>query len=330
MVSMNFGNNSLSSAKGPMLTRRFFIGGMSAAFAVGPRKLFAKEESDFDDNLLVFLSDVHAGAAKTCKCARKKLKEAVAEILKMRPLPRNVLVFGDVAHVYGLGADYDASRPAFKLLEDAGITVTVGMGNHDRRSEFAARWPDAPKKSLVPGRFVHLVETSGVGFLMLDSLQGTDDRAQDDYGPVPGALSDDQQAFLRDFLAKRTKPVILCAHHAPGEMKLCGRPLSLVLVTTPCIAGYIHGHNHRWMRAWLRNKDQKTPERAKHVLCLPSNGLWGDIGYATCRVSTGKVEVAPTLKDFWLSRPVSPERRPPEWDDILAEGRASGPCTFRL
>ena len=248
----------------------------------------------------------------------------------MRPLPRNVLVFGDLAHVCGLGADYDASRPTFKLLEDAGITVTVGMGNHDRRSEFAARWPDAPKKSLVPGRFVHLVETPSVGFLMLDSLQGTDDRAKDDFGPVPGALSDEQQAFLRDFLAKRTKPVILCAHHTVGDLKMCGKPLALVMVTTPCVAGFIHGHNHRWTRAWMRDKKQKTPERAKRELCLPSNGLWGDIGYATCRVSPGKMEVAPTLKDFWLSRPVSPERRPPEWDDILAEGRASGPCIFRL
>ena len=45
-----------------MLTRRLFIGGMSAAFAAGPRKLFAKGAADFDDNLLVFLSDVHAGA----------------------------------------------------------------------------------------------------------------------------------------------------------------------------------------------------------------------------------------------------------------------------
>ena len=102
-----------------MLTRRFFIGGLAAAFAAGPQKLFAKDEAEFDDNLLVFLSDVHAGAAKTCKWARKKLKESVAEILKMRPLPRNVLVFGDLAHVCGLGADYDASRPQLKLLEDA-------------------------------------------------------------------------------------------------------------------------------------------------------------------------------------------------------------------
>ena len=330
MVGMNFENNSLPSAKGSMLTRRFFIGGLAAACALGPRKLFAKEEADFDDNLLVFLSDVHAGAAQTCKWARKKLKESVAEILKMRPLPRNVLVFGDLAHVCGLGADYDASRPQLKLLEDAGIVVTIGMGNHDRRSEFAARWPDAPKKSLVPGRFVHLVETAQVSFLMLDSLQGTDDRAQNDIGPVPGALSDDQQVFLRDFLAKRTKPVILCAHHTVGDLKMCGQPLALVMVKTPCVAGFIHGHNHRWMRTWMRDKKQKTPERAKRELCLPSNGLWGDIGYATCRVSPGKVEVAPTLKDFWLSRPVSPERRPPEWNDILVEGRASGPCTFRL
>ena len=35
-----------------MLTRRFFVSGMAAAFAAGPQKLFAKEEADFDDNLL--------------------------------------------------------------------------------------------------------------------------------------------------------------------------------------------------------------------------------------------------------------------------------------
>ena len=36
-----------------MLTRRLFLGGLAAACAAGPRKLFAKEEADFDDNLLV-------------------------------------------------------------------------------------------------------------------------------------------------------------------------------------------------------------------------------------------------------------------------------------
>ena len=41
-----------------MLTRSVFIGGLAAACAVGPRKLFAKEAADFDDSLLVFLADI--------------------------------------------------------------------------------------------------------------------------------------------------------------------------------------------------------------------------------------------------------------------------------
>ena len=126
----------------------------------------------FDDNLVAFLADIHAGADKKCSVARRKFKETVDEILAMRPLPRNVLVFGDIAYRCGLGEDYDFSRPLFRKLEDAGIAVTIGMGNHDRRSEYAKRWPEAAAKSLVPGRYVHLVETPHVDFLMLDSLQG--------------------------------------------------------------------------------------------------------------------------------------------------------------
>ena len=315
-----------------MMKRRDFLGlfGAATAAAAFPRSLFAKEKKDFDDNLVAFLSDVHAGVGAKSGCARDKLKETVAEILKMDPLPRNVMVFGDIAHLYGLGNDYDFSRPVFKLLEDAGITVTIGMGNHDRRSEFAARWPEAAAKSLVPGRFVHLVETSSVGFLMLDSLQGTDDRAKDDKGPVPGALSEDEQVFLRDFLEKRQKPVILCAHHMASDMKVCGVPLSLLVAKTNHVAGYIHGHNHRWVRDWIRYKDAPSPQRPKWVLGLPSNGLWGDIGYALCRVTSDRAVIEPKLKDFWIPRPVPKEKRPPAWDDILAERRASGACTIHL
>lgn len=311
--------------------RRTFLGLSSAFFAdaLPVPRLFAADAAEFDDNLLVFLADIHAGISKKCAHARDKFTEVVAEILKMRPKPRNVVVFGDVAFLHGLGADYDFSRPLFGQLEDAGIAVTIGMGNHDRRSEYAKRWPEAATKSLVPGRYVHLVETPHVGFLMLDSLQGTDDRALNDKGPVGGALSDDQQGFLREFLAKRTKPVVLCAHHKAAELKIGDTPLSRHILEQGCVAGYIHGHNHRWRRDWNRD-ERKVPHRAKHELCLPSNGLWGDIGYATCRVSADRAVVEPVLKDFWIPRRVSSAERPPEWDDILAEGRASGPCVFRL
>ncbi|MBQ7188002.1 MAG: metallophosphoesterase [Kiritimatiellae bacterium] len=315
-----------------MMKRRDFLGLFGAAVAATglPHPLFAKEKTDFDENLLVFLSDVHAGVAAKCKCAREKFAESVKEILSMNPLPRNVLVFGDIAYLYGLGEDYDHSRPGFKLLEDAGIRVTIGMGNHDRRSEFAARWPEAATQSLVPGRFVHLVETSGVGFLMLDSLQGADNRPLDDKGPVPGALPDDEQVFLRDFLEKRKKPVILCAHHTAGELKVCGRPMTAVVAKTDCVAAYIHGHNHRWISSWSRDKDCPSPQHPKWELCLPSNGLWGDIGYAICRVSPNRAVVKKVVKDFWLPRPLPKEKRPADWDDILADRRASGPYTIHL
>ena len=302
----------------------------AAACLAAPRRLFAKSPSDFDDNLIVFLADVHAGASPKCKAARKMFAVSVAEILKMDPLPRNVLVFGDVAYTCGLAADYGISRQQFKLLENAGITVTIGMGNHDRRSEFAKRWPEAAAKSLVPGRYVHLLETPGVDFLMLDSLAGADDRPQDDKGPVRGQLSDDQQQFLKAFLAERTKPVVLCAHHGANELSVCGDSMNSVFLNAPCAAGYIHGHNHRWHKKWSRNMDQKPPHTPKRELCLPSNGMWGDIGYALCRIKPDSIVVEPILKDFWLPRPVPQEMRPPAWDDILAESRASGPCTIRL
>lgn len=314
------------------IERRAFLrlGAAVAASFLVPRRLLADAAAEFDDNLIVFLSDVHAGVGKKCAVAREKFKETVAEILSMRPLPRNVLVFGDVAYTCGLGVDYDFSRPLFGKLEDAGMAVTIGMGNHDRRSEYAKRWPEAAAKSLVPGRYVHLLETPRVDFLMLDSLQGSDDRAEDDKGPVKGALSNGQQAFLKKFVAKRSKPVVLCAHHKAGELSVCGEGLTEFMLKSPCVAGYIHGHNHRWRRDWNRDMAQKPHQRALRELCLPSNGLWGDIGYAICRLRPDSIVVEPVLKDFWLPRPVPRELRPPEWDDILAEGRASGPCVFRI
>ena len=325
---------------GTEIGRRDFLGlGAAAAASVFMPVLKADICADlrgdassarFDDNLVAFLADIHAGADKKCSVARRKFKETVDEILAMRPLPRNVLVFGDIAYRCGLGEDYDFSRPLFRKLEDAGIAVTIGMGNHDRRSEYAKRWPEAAAKSLVPGRYVHLLETPYVDFLMLDSPQGVDDRPRDDYGPGDGSLSDDQQQFLVSFLSGRTKPVVLCAHHKSSDLSACGQAVSTLLAESPCIAGYIHGHNHRWRRDWTRDKKQKTPQRAKRELCLPSTGMWGDIGYALCRLKPDRIVVEPVLKDFWLKQPVPAEMRPPEWDDLLFEARASGPCTIRL
>ena len=275
-------------ARAASLDRRGFLGLCAAAAAslVMPDMCPAAPRVDFDDNLAVFLADVHAGAGRRCSAMRKHLETAISEILRMRRLPRNVIVFGDVAYTCGIGADYDFSRPLFKLLEDAGIAVTIGMGNHDRRSEYAKRWPDAAAKSLVPGRYVHLVETPHVDFLMLDTLAGADGRAAGDEGPVGGSLSRDEQDFLCAFLRSRTKRVILCAHHPSGDLRVCGRPFADFMRSSPCVAGFVHGHLHRWRR------------EGTNEISLPSAGAWGDVGYALCRAGGGRAVVEPVRRGF--------------------------------
>ena len=276
-----------------MSDRRGFLrlGMAAAACLAASGRLFAKSAADFDDNLIVFLADVHAGAGEKCKVARKTFAATVAEILGMDPLPRNVIVFGDVAYKYGAGEDYDSSRPLFRKLEDAGIAVTIGMGNHDRRSEYAKRWPEAAAKSLVPGRYVPLVETPNVGFLMLDTLQGADDRPATDTGPQGGALSKDEQSFLKGFLSGRSKPVVVCAHHPCGDLWCCGERLDALLCSSPAFAGYIHGHFHRWVL-----------EKEREV-CLPSASAWGDVGYAVCRCRSDRAEMECGLKGYMIPSP---------------------------
>lgn len=245
----------------------------------------------FDENMSVFMADIHVGPGSQCADAKKTFKATVDEILALRPLPRNVIVLGDVAYRYGAGEDYDVALPILKKFTDSGVAVTIAMGNHDRRSEYAKRWPDAATKSLVPGRYVHLVETEHVGFLVLDTLQGLDGRPATDTGPQGGALSKDEKAFLERFLADREKPVVICAHHPSGDLWCCGGRLDALLRSSPCVAGYIHGHFHRWR------------QESEREICLPSASAWGDRGYAICRGLPDRVEIECVLKGFSIPSP---------------------------
>ena len=148
-------------------TRRDFARGLLAAglaAAVTPRRLFAAVPADFDETFAVFLSDVHvngldkdAGNGNPFKTSmRHWLKANVAEILRMEPLPRHVFIFGDLAHLQGRLVDYKRSYPDLRLLIDAGIKLTIGMGNHDHRKAFLEIWPEYEKRTLLPGA-IHTV-----------------------------------------------------------------------------------------------------------------------------------------------------------------------------
>ncbi|MBQ0031706.1 MAG: hypothetical protein KBT68_02770, partial [bacterium] len=60
------------------------------------------------------------------------------------------------------------------------------------------------------------------------------------------------------------------------------------------------------------------------LVCLPSTGWWGDIGYAIMRTYPDRAELSLVENDFFFPSPLKPgEKSPPEWDDIIAENNGA-------
>ena len=166
-----------------------------------------------DENLSVFVSDLHVGGANPrFSYTHDRLSRVVDEILGMSPRPKRVVCFGDVALSYGLAADYAASRPSLRRILDAGIELHMTMGNHDRRSNFLKHWPDYAENQIVPGRVTRVVSLGCADLVLLDTLKGTDDRAENDMGPVEGTIDAPQLAWLEDFVAKAKRPFFVGSH----------------------------------------------------------------------------------------------------------------------
>ena len=89
----------------PSVAKADVLKNIERLVAAAPRK-------KMDERLAVLLSDIHiCGELKDGKSLHypynpTSLQLRIEEILSMRPLPANVLVFGDVAWDYGLVADY--------------------------------------------------------------------------------------------------------------------------------------------------------------------------------------------------------------------------------
>ena len=121
-----------------------------------------------DPSKVVLISDIHiCGEFKDGKPFKypynpTSLNLRIEEILALRPLPANVIVFGDVAWDYGLEEDYRYAAELLKPLEDAGIKVTLALGNHDRRAPFFKVFPEYAQTTQVAGRVVSIVEMPDV------------------------------------------------------------------------------------------------------------------------------------------------------------------------
>ena len=288
-------------------------GGLVASAAL-PSFGHGKEARRLDASLVAFISDLHVNGLKAefpAHCYEEVcLRKTVAAILAMDPLPANVVCFGDIAYHWGQPEDYPLAASILKPLEDAGIRLTLGMGNHDRRDNFLAQWPEYAKTSPVAGRIVSKVELPHVDLLMLDTLSSLE--VEKNKKSNPGEMDNAQREWLRETLKSSTKPVLTCAHHKPNEDKV--KIGGLIMESAAC-KGHIHGHWHKWARDILYKG--WNPQQLKPYVGLPSTGHWGDIGFATMRTFPDRVEITNHQNDFFFTG--GPGDGQPMRDDIVRE-----------
>lgn len=280
---------------------------MKAADMASPKR----DRRRMDPSKVVLISDIHiCGEFKDGKPFKypynpTSLNLRIDEILALKPLPANVIVFGDVAWDYGLEEDYRYAAKLLKPLEEAGIKVTLALGNHDRRAPFFKVFPEYAQTTPVPGRAVSVVSLPDVDIVMLDSLAELPDLKPKQKTTVSGHVDDAQIAWLKEYLAKTDRPVILGSHHPLKEMPA----LSDVITGSEKVAGYIYGHNHMWNKgvAILR------PRKGTHM--VPTVGLpatfYGDIGFAVMTADAKGATLEFTSQGFWWPQPV--ENPPSEW-----------------
>ncbi len=264
-----------------------------------------------DENLSVLVSDLHVGGTQPgYEYTHGRLTHVVDEILAMSPRPKRVICFGDVALSFGRAADYAVSKPILQRIVDAGIDLHLTMGNHDRRSNFLRQWPEYGKAPLVPGRLTQVVSLGTADLVLLDTLKGTDERAEDDMGPVDGTIDPAQLAWFEAFVAKAKRPFFVGSHqfrdlHIEGEAPISRAAKSKHFV------GWIFGHDHEWctqtqIASWQEGGIFQTQ-------ALPSTGLWGDIGYVTMRTTDCGAELEMHQGDFFFGKPNPPGGRPASW-----------------
>ncbi len=302
-----------------MMTRRSFIGGIAAAGGLLAGKALGAAAAlqkcgTVDANLVAFISDMHINGLRK-EVQGHQYEEAcfnktVASILALDPLPANVVCLGDIAYHWGQREDYVLAAQLMKPLVDAGIKLTLGMGNHDRRGNFLEVWPEYAKTSPVPGRIVSKVELPHVDLLLLDTLNALE--VEKFKKSNPGEMDKAQREWLVNTLKAATKPVLTCAHHKPNEDKV---KIGSLLMRSPSCVGHIYGHWHKWGRDIVH--DGWEPQNLKPMVGLPSTGHWGDIGYSTMRTFQDRVEITNHQFDFFFTG--GPGDGQPMRDDIVKE-----------
>lgn len=309
-----------------MLSRRGFLTGStaSAVASLSAGCLNAKKgTATLDPNRVVVISDIHIPlpwSEQQYRTGREypwivdTVKDEVAEILALDPLPANIISLGDMSIAFGEEKEYAILRELLQPLYDRGIAVTLGMGNHDIRASFAKSFPLDAKKSLVPGRYVYRVETPQVDFIVLDSLKEPTERGS--YKAVEGyGLGKAQLDWFERTLGELKKPTFVCAHHHVDQTE---RGLRKKVIMNPHVVGYLHGHHHHWqtdslISGWSDNA------RVMRSVGIGSFGIDRDVGYAIIDMTPEVATLKIIARDYYFPVKKPQAERPPLWDELVRD-----------
>jgi len=267
-----------------------------------------------DDNLSVLISDIHLqmNPNMAYSFTAREFPKRVREILAMRPLPRRVICFGDMTFNDGEPASYAFLREQLEPLKAAGIDVFLAMGNHDRRKNFLAVFPEAGKDQPVPGRIVYRIDLGHCDLILLDSLNGAEKA-------VGGELGKEQEAWLKREVAAAKRPLLLGAHHTQAELSVDGKSLYPFMRANGKVIGWINGHEHYWQKANLF-WGEGANEDVIRTLMLPTGGAWGEIGLVTLRTYPDRAVAKLKMIDMVWHDALRPgEKRPKSFDAIVED-----------
>lgn len=247
---------------GPLSRREFVtsIIGAAGALSAMPTSAWA---ADPTVETLALYSDIHI-AADPQKVMRHvnmsdNLREVIKQTLTLSERPSHLLVNGDCACLTGQEGDYATLVGLLSPLREAGLPVTLALGNHDDRDQFVAAFTDRDE-SPVADKQATLLSTDHVNWFILDSLEKVNS--------TPGKLGEAQLQWLDRALSEnRDKPAFVMAHHnvehrkhlknaevvapiADARIPAAGitddELLIEVMNSHPHVSAFFCGHTHQW------------------------------------------------------------------------------------
>lgn len=273
----------------PIKRRQFLAGsfaaGLSAVFF--PKNIFAQnidiKQTNSTDHW-VFLSDTHVPSDPE-KILRgqnpnKNYITVRDEILKLTDKPKGIIVTGDFALDIGTPEDYKQLVSLTAPYIDAGISVHVALGNHDRLNNFLDAFTQFKKeKSPVFNKYVTILETPNCNLFILDSLFEPEH--------VSGYLGYLQRQWLaKELDARKEKPALLFAHHNPGDI-VDNQHFWYVVKPRKQVKAFFYGHTHVYQQSILDNV---------HLINLPALGYdfqngKQPIGWIDSRIADNGIEL---------------------------------------